>query len=597
MRQENGEKAVRHRELWEKNLTALKARPKGFDHLPPLPAKPPSFQRVKLLVGENASLRVLGENGRKVTLHSPRRAWEEAQELALSAPRGKGPNLVSLGLGLGYHLLTLLPLLDESQHLIVVEKEPETMWAALATMDLTKLLSRPRTILAVSPEAPMVLRHLRRQLARGNGDCLAFWGHPPSLRAHKTYYQEVVSRLKPSRKTAIRPLGLKRDSLRVLVINPDYFLLPEVCRAFNQLGHQVRLVLFDKRQDKGDEVLRKLLLELQGFSPDLVFTVNHLGFDREGLLLDTLHRLRVPSVSWYVDSPAIILSLYDGGQSDLAFIFVWDPTYIPEVRALGFDRVFPLPLATDPEVFSPKRAQGQGNQKPSVTFVGNSLVGSVQEKLSRLPNSPQFHKLFLRLFRAFKSQPFRRLDSLLRAEGLEKGSLIQSLDRQGWSDLEAALLWKATLEYRLACIKKLLPVEPVVYGDKGWGELLGNGFFLRPEVNYYDELPQVYGTTAINFNATSLQMKAAVNQRVFDAPAAGGFLLTDFREQLAELFKIGEEVACFGEPGEIPELVRFYLSHPEIRKKMTAQARNRVLAEHTYRHRIAAMLDTMRRTL
>jgi len=181
--------------------------------------------------------------------------------------------------------------------------------------------------------------------------------------------------------------------------------------------------------------------------------------------------------------------------------------------------------------------------------------------------------------------------------GLEADPLLQSLDRQGWSDFEAALLWQATLEYRLACIEELVPFKPVIYGDPGWRQLLGNGLQLRPEVNYYDELPRVYGTTAINFNATSLQMKAAVNQRVFDAPAAGGFLLTDFREQLAELFEVGEEVAIFEEPREIPDLVRFYLRHPEVREKMTAKARSRVLAEHTYRHRVAAILDTMRRSL
>ena len=186
---------------------------------------------------------------------------------------------------------------------------------------------------------------------------------------------------------------------------------------------------------------------------------------------------------------------------------------------------------------------------------------------------------------------------LLQAEGLEEDPQLQNLDQRGWSDLEAALLWQATLEYRLACIKELVLFEPVVYGDPGWRELLGNGFRLWPEVNYYDELPQVYGQTAINFNATSLQMKAAVNQRVFDAPAAGGFVLTDFREQLAELFKVGEEVACFGEPGEIPDLVSFYLQHAEVREKMTVKARSRVLAEHTYRHRVAAILEVMRRAL
>jgi spore maturation protein CgeB len=379
------------------------------------------------------------------------------------------------------------------------------------------------------------------------------------------------------------------------LINPDYFLIPEVMRAFRQLGHEVHLALFDKRRDQGEEVLRQLLVEVRDFTPDLVFTINHLGFDREGLLLDTLHRLRVPSVSWYVDSPAIILSLYDGPQSDLAFIFVWDPTYIPEVRSLGFERVFPLPLATDPEIFSPRRARGKRPQQ--VSFVGNSLVGSVQQKLSRLPDSEDFREMFSRLSQAFKPQPFRNLESLLVSEGLGNELLIRGLDRQGLSDLEAALLWRATLEYRLTCVRELLSFEPIIYGDSGWRELLGEDFLLRPEVNYYDELPQVYGATAINFNATSLQMKAAVNQRVFDAPAAGGFVLTDFREQLAELFEVGEEVACFIDPGEIGDLVRYYLQHPEVRERITAKARSRVLAKHTYRHRAAAMLDTMRRTL
>jgi spore maturation protein CgeB len=590
-------RAVEGKETWEKNLAALKARPGNLDLLPPLPTIPPPMQRVKLLAGEHVSLQVLGEDGRRVTLHSPRRAPEEARELAAAAPVGQSPYLVALGLGLGYHLVHLLPLLGEDQQLIMVEKEPEVLWAALATLDLSEIWRHPRTMLVVSPDAAEVLDHLKGRLPRVNGNGLSFWGLPPALRSHQSYYQEVVACLKPGRVAAVRPVGLNKDTLRVMMINPDYFLLPEVCRAFRQLGHQVHLSMFNKRQGQGEDILRQLLLEVSDFSPDLVFTINHLGFDREGVLLDTLHRLRIPSVSWYVDSPAIILSLYDGRQSDLAFIFVWDPTYIPEVRALGFERVFPLPLATDPEVFSPEKAQPEGNGRQRVTFVGNSMVPPLEKKLARLPDSPEFQELFARLYQSFARQPFRRLEALLRSAGLQDHPLLLDLDRQGLTDLEATLLWKGTLEYRLACVRKLLPFGPEIYGDPGWRRLLGKGCFLRPEVNYYDELPRIYGESAINFNATSLQMKAAVNQRVFDAPAAGGFILTDFREQLAELFEVGEEVVIFRDPEEIPDLVRFYLKNPKLRTKITAKARRRVLSEHTYRHRVAAMLAEMRRTL
>jgi spore maturation protein CgeB len=310
-----------------------------------------------------------------------------------------------------------------------------------------------------------------------------------------------------------------------------------------------------------------------------------------------LERLRIPSVSWYVDSPAIILSLYDGPRSELAYFFVWDPTYIPAVQAQGFEKVFPLPLATDPEIFTPQAARERPNGGGQVVFVGNSLIGSARKKLSRLPGGPEFQEIFQELLQASEARPFQPFPALLAEKSLEGHPLITGLDRQGRSDLEAALLWSATREYRRSCLQELAPFEPVIYGDVGWGELLAGSYRLRPEVNYYEDLPRIYGSCALNFNATSLQMKAAVNQRVFDVPASGGFLLTDFREQLSELFHLEKEVAYFREPGEISQLARYYLAHPEVRQKMAARARSRVLQEHTYRHRVAAMLDTMRRTL
>jgi hypothetical protein len=74
MRQEDGQMAARTKEIWEKNLAVLQARATGLDHLPPLPANPPPLRRVKVLEGKYASLQVQSKEGRRVTLHSPRRA-------------------------------------------------------------------------------------------------------------------------------------------------------------------------------------------------------------------------------------------------------------------------------------------------------------------------------------------------------------------------------------------------------------------------------------------------------------------------------------------------------------------------------------------
>ncbi len=88
-------------------------------------------------------------------------------------------------------------------------------------------------------------------------------------------------------------------------------------------------------------------------------------------------------------------------------------------------------------------------------------------------------------------------------------------------------------------------------------------------------------------------MNKAVNQRVFDVPACGAFLLTDHQESLGELFDIGKEVIVFDCPEDIPDLLRYYLKNPDKREKIALQGRERVLKEHTYQHRLKSIIHNM----
>jgi spore maturation protein CgeB len=540
-------------------------------------------------------LAVPNAKGRPLTLHSRCHPWEEAEALALEAAPRRGEPLVVLGLGLGFHLLALASRLSPDHPLMVVEPEAEVFYAALASLDLTPLWVRPALTLVVEPD-PHLAARLMQRFCRRAGPTPRIWGHPASLRVAPEYYQKLLQRVPGPAAPSRRAPGVRRERLRVLVVNPDYFLIPEVLRAFRRLGHDVRLFSFDKRKDQGEAVLRRLLDCLAETIPDLVFTVNHLGVDREGVLMECLHRLRVPLVSWFVDSPALILNLYAGRQGELAYIFSWDPTYIPRVRELGFEHVYPLPLATDPEIFTVRARRAPAAGRCRVSFVGNSLSRPVAEKLARLPAEPAFAQVVQRLAAAYRRRPHRSLGEVVAAEGLAGEPLLADLTAEQRVDLEAGMIWAATRDYRLECVSHLAPWRPVIYGDAGWRDLVGPAFRLQPEVGYYDGLPGIYRQSEINFNATSLQMKAAVNQRVFDVPAAGGFLLTDFREQLAEVLEVGREVACYQEPGEIPDLVRFYLAHPHKRHRLVRAARERVLREHTYVNRLQTLLKVIRST-
>jgi spore maturation protein CgeB len=262
------------------------------------------------------------------------------------------------------------------------------------------------------------------------------------------------------------------------------------------------------------------------------------------------------------------------------------------MRQAGFEAVNYLPLATDPETFRPfsSGATATTGRVTQVGFVGNSMTKPLQEKLDKIGHHLHAVAKKLGLLLSVKRTGLHELFASL---AVEEQQMIETLEARERLDFEKAVTWQATLIYRLACIEQLRSYRTVICGDKGWRKLVGNSFTLKPALNYYSELPRFYSTCSVNFNATSLQMGTAVNQRLFDVPACGGFLLTDHQESLEDLFVVGEEVITYQDRSEIPELVRFYLDNPTAREKVIARGRDRVLCQHTYRHRLQTMIKFM----
>jgi spore maturation protein CgeB len=73
--------------------------------------------------------------------------------------------------------------------------------------------------------------------------------------------------------------------------------------------------------------------------------------------------------------------------------------------------------------------------------------------------------------------------------------------------------------------------------------------------------------------------------RVFDVPASGGFLLTDYMPGLEKMFEIGKEIEVYRTPDELREKVDYYLARPEACREIAHRARERVLRDHTFANR------------
>jgi len=85
----------------------------------------------------------------------------------------------------------------------------------------------------------------------------------------------------------------------------------------------------------------------------------------------------------------------------------------------------------------------------------------------------------------------------------------------------------------------------------------------------------------------------AVNPRVFEIAACGGFQLCDPCIGLESLFDFETELPVYRDLCELRERIGYFLAHPEERMEFARRARDRVLRDHTYEKRAQRMLDVI----
>jgi len=547
------------------------------------------------------TLRIKGYDGTVKTLHSLYDPVAEAVSIVSAFEcDGKGL-LVVLGLGLGYHVAELRKRFPDAE-LLVVEASPEV--CELAKKHGPPLEDRIEILTGISPED--ALNEITRYQMKDGITPLAVFTLSSAVSAFPQYYRPVLDALKKTTTIKLwdrlKYQKFREDTLRVVLIDSGYFLIKEAEKALVSLNHKVMKVSV-RKGDGSEAVIPGLIESILQFRPDFILTWNHLGFDEEGALTSFFRSIEMPVASWYVDSPNLIVKAFDKNVSPYVSILLWDRTYMKDMKAMGFESVNYLPLGTDDDVFRPMKIQRQGARgkgqgqrltyyKCDVGFVGNSMIGPVDEWMMKV--SRENHPLIERL--SEKIADMEGADnSIINMLQDDKKVMFDRLNEKERMDFEAAVLWKATLLYRLSCIKKLDTFDLHIHGDSGWKRVINSkGVKLYPPLNYYREVPLLYNACKINFNATSRQMREAVNQRVFDVPACGAFLLTDYQKSIEDLFDVGDEIIVYRDKDEIPGLVKYYLDNPEKREAVAKKGMVRVLKEHTYKHRLDVMIKEMK---
>ncbi len=517
-------------DIWEQNLEVLRRTSPELAEA--VSAVPPSGQ-IEVATAKNGQpvLRVRGN-----ALHSLYNPTREGEGWAQSLEEeSRGKPVVVFGLGLGYHIL---PLLARGREVTVVEPSVEVIRRALELVDLRPLLARRGLVAQLDALELPETAHLAI--------------HRPTARLHRLACERLQQRLAapaagPPPRT---PVAGAPPGRRILVISPLYggtYPIAQYCtRAFQRLGHQARMLdhaPFYPAYTAMDEITQRpeanagLKRGLLGLVAEGV-RIAVAEFDPElvwilpfapldGPLIQELRGQGRKVAYWFVEDFRVFGFWREVAPVVDRFFVIQEEPLTAELRKMGVKPVF-LPLAADPELFRPLALSDAEQQEygSPVSFVGAGYVNRRH------------------VFAALSDFDFKIWGS-------------------DW-DLEG-------------------PLQPLIQR---------RGARIPPA-----ETVKIFNASQINLNLHSSPFHQGinpqgdyVNPRVFDLAAAGAFQLVDERLHLPRFFQPGTEMAVFRNVQELREMIRHYLAHPEERRRLAARARQRVLAEHTYEHRMAQAL-------
>ena len=394
--------------------------------------------------------------------------------------------------------------------------------------------------------------------------------------------------------------------MKILFYRYNSICEPDVIAAFEKLGITVveeKTQIFEKNISSG-QVVERVSKLLRGQNFIFVFSINFFP-----ALSEICELLQVPYICWTVDVP--VIELFSSAlENKCNRVFMFDRSQYLYFRNRNPEGIFYLQLATNPErwdqVINNASTQERKKFVSDITFVG-SLYN--------------------------EKNAYRKIKGMGdRLKGYIDGVVEAQLQLYGANLIESTLTDEIMSE-----LDPLVPDmhQPLCAGDKAAQKYLIANSFIGSEIaqverarllnmlaSEYDvdlytrsdiselkgvnvhggvktltEMPLVFHESRINLNITMRPIATGLSLRVYDICGCGGFLMTNWQEELPELYEPGVEVEYFTSQDELMDKTSYYLAHEDERRDIAMKGYERTVAEHTYDIRIAQMIKMVYATL
>jgi hypothetical protein len=318
--------------------------------------------------------------------------------------------------------------------------------------------------------------------------------------------------------------------------------------------------------------------------------------DRIGIAVEQARRIR-PEVMLFDMYEEPLLKAIKEAVPELRLVIGWVGGTVPSYVGLWHE--FDIVLSCAPESVEWLQAQGVASAHMHHGF-NHKVLGHIEQRGK--PGGAAFFGQ-IATFDAFHGARERFFESLVDA-GLGIEIYSPSYEFSAWDDLYAIAkigAWSAARALRAAgAPESFISSLPVVRHALRWRERPAMPVsrklkpWLRPGVYGLDMFQAVSDSkVALNAHADA-SIRYASNMRLFEVTGAGTCLLTDWRENIAELFEPDKEIVTYRSLEECVEKARWLLDHPADCAAIGEAAQTRALRDHTYSRRAARLDEIIR---
>lgn len=374
---------------------------------------------------------------------------------------------------------------------------------------------------------------------------------------------------------------------------------PDIIDAFQELGHEIYEVTeqITNKEISSQDVIKNLTETLFTHPVDFVFSINFFP-----MISEVCNIFHLRYLSWTVDAP--VMELYSTSITNpWNRTFLFDRAQYNDFYHLNPDCIFHLPLAANikekQKLFESCTESDIAKFSHDIAFVGSLYTEKCP--YDRLQNPPAYLSGYLNGIMAsqMKVYGYYFIEELLSDQVV--ADFKDHFPGFYGYPAESYLTDKTTLAQlyignKISALERTSTMQNLskqftvdIYTGSNTSDipaLVNHGF-----AKTLTEMPLIFHYSKLNLNISSKAIRTGLPLRIWDILSCGGFVLTNYQEEIATYFTQGEDLSVYGSMEELVDQIHYYLSHPAERAAVAENGYRKLCASHTYTIRLSQMLD------